>query len=397
MNNPYWTITELDPYWTIFEGSPYWTIPGIAPYWTIPYYGTPYWTISAKTNFKEFKGEFFKFFKDLSGSKKALKKLAKHEFKIYKKIFKEARKEAKKFRKNFDPEVQWNNRMVLGNNFEYEDAGSGVQVAILDTGVDASHPDLGNVVWEYDATGFDSPADINGHGTHLSGIVAAEKDGVGMTGLAPDAELYSIKVILGDGTPGEWEWATEGIYAALRGPDGVMGTEDDADVISMSFDSRGEYPPQFFYDAVQLAYSMGVPLVAAAGNAGDGDIMTTESDTWPASYDEVIAVGAVDIFGMVANYSNNLAGIEMMAPGHFIYSTFLEGQYVWWGGTSMAAPHVSAVLALLIQEYGKLPVGDFDDMGDDTLRGLLHLMAADFLGDGWDPYYGYGIVQFTDD
>jgi subtilisin family serine protease len=84
-----------------------------------------------------------------------------------------------------------------------------------------------------------------------------------------------------------------------------------------------------------------------------------------------------------------------VAPGHYIISTYLNGEYLVWGGTSMSTPHVAGVLALLIAKYGHLPVGNFGDLTSFTLRGLLHLLAADLSVPGWDQATGYGLVQFA--
>lgn len=290
-----------------------------------------------------------------------------------------------------DGEIPWGVDRVTS---DYEVGGEGVQVAVLDTGVDPSHPDLADrVTWMYDATGT-GMQDLTGHGTHVAGTIAASYNGEGVAGVASGAEIYAIKVLAGTDMIGEYEWFADGIYAAVYGPDGILGTADDADVISMSFDSQGELPPSYVYDAIRFAYDHGVVLVAAAGNGGDGDITTLEGDTWPAAYDEVIAVGSTNILDQVSDFSNTAPYLELVAPGEFILSTYLDGSYAVWAGTSMATPHVSGVVALLISEYGHLPVGSFNDMGTDTIRGLLHSMAYQFGTSAWTAYSGYGLVQY---
>ncbi len=290
-----------------------------------------------------------------------------------------------------DGEIPWGVDRVVR---DYEVGGEGVQIAVLDTGIDPSHPDLaGKVTWVYDATGT-GVKDETGHGTHVAGTIAASYNGFGVAGVASGAEIYGIKVLAGRDMVGEYQWFADGIYAAVYGPDGILGTKDDADVISMSFDSQGELPPSYVYDAIKFAYDNGVVLVAAAGNGGDGDITTLEGDTWPAAYSEVIAVGSTDMYDRVSTFSNTAPYLELVAPGEFIVSTFLNGSYAMWAGTSMATPHVSGVVALLIAEYGHLPVGGFYDMGDATIRGLLHSMAYQFGTSAWTAYSGYGLVQY---
>ncbi len=314
------------------------------------------------------------------------------------KAYKKAMKKWANAFADIDFEVPWGvSRLYNGNYFGDEFEDSKVQVAILDTGVDLTHPDLAdNVKWTYDATGGDDPSDETGHGTHVAGIIGAVKDDAGVAGMFSNVELYSIKVIRGEEMMGDDQWVADGIIAAVKGPDGIIGTEDDADVINMSFDSGGEEPPEFVHDAIKLAYDNGVVLVAAAGNDGDNDPSTSEI-TWPAAYPEVIAVGATSFYDTLAFFSNTGDFVEVVAPGDFIYSTFLDGGYAVWSGTSMAAPHVAGFVAVLIAMYGKLPVGNFGDMGTNTIRGLLHSLALDLGTEGLDPAYGYGIVQFPVD
>jgi subtilisin family serine protease len=172
-------------------------------------------------------------------------------------------------------------------------------VAVLDTGIYYKHRELlGRVIWcantvgrvTYTGTDLDKCIDRNGHGTHVAGIIAAAIDNVGNAGVSPNVSIYAIKV-LNDGGIGFYSDIAEGIILAVKGPNGVPGTEDDAKILSMSL--GGSSDSNVLRDAVNRAYSNGAIIVAAAGNSGDGD-PTTDNIVYPARYDNVIAVGAID-------------------------------------------------------------------------------------------------------
>ncbi len=338
------------------------------------------------------------------------KKMNKHLDKFEKKLFKQIVTFEKKVTKMlyslqgvlfkmgieyYDAEIPLNVNLIY--DWEYKGdqfSENSIQIAILDSGIDTDHLDLvDNIAWTYDATGSGSVEDETGHGTHAAGIIAASKNGYGVTGVYADAEIYAIKVVSGDQMIGDWKWLEEAIYKAVQGPDGIIGTQDDAEVISMSFGSRDEVPPQYIHDAISFAFDQGTVIVAAAGNEGDGDPSSDEIN-WPAAYDEVISVGTVHSDGSLAHFSNTGEFIEVVAPGSNILSTYLNNQYAFWTGTSMSVPHVSALIALIIAQYGTLPVGSISDLGSDTIRGILHSNTVDLGPSGWDTGYGWGLVQF---
>ncbi|UCC69770.1 MAG: S8 family peptidase [Armatimonadota bacterium] len=214
--------------------------------------------------------------------------------------------------------------------------GSGVTVAVIDTGIDGNHPDLavsGGV--NYVSKPAWKPADPNkwdddsGHGTHVAGIIAALDNEIGVVGVAPEASLYAVKVLdrtgsgyLSDVISGiEW-CVTNGIDVANMS----LGT--DADI-------------QSFRDACNAAASSGLRLVAAAGNDG------IHVD-YPGAYDSVIAVAATDINDNRPSWSSPGPEVEVAAPGVAVYSTWKDAAYDTASGTSMAAPHVSGTLALVL-------------------------------------------------
>ena len=152
----------------------------------------------------------------------------------------------------------------------------------------------------------------------------------------------------------------------------------------------GSSPPPELHEAIKAAYSLGIVIVAAAGNEG------ASTPIYPAAYPEVIAVGAIDSNGNVPSWSNR--NPEIVAPGVDILSTYPRDSYETLSGTSMATPHVSATAALiqaarLANNLPLLPPGTENDTSTETLRGLLHVTARDAGATGYDELYGYGIVD----
>ncbi len=289
-----------------------------------------------------------------------------------------------------DPETQWGVERIFDGVYDGYIPTANVDLAILDTGIDTDHPDLvANIAWTYSAIDQLTVEDKNGHGSHCAGIAGAERNGFGVVGVYSNVDIYAIRV-LNNGGVGQWTDIADGIYAACRGPDGIEGTDDDADVISMSLGGSGD--DDSLHEAITHAYNMGIVIVASAGNGGDGD-PTTEEISYPAAYPEVIAVGASNTDDSIVSFSNTGSYIEVAAPGVRIYSTYKFGTYNTLSGTSMACPHVAGLIALIIAIHGKMPVGDFDDRCPNTIRGYLHRTALDLGPNGWDPAYGYGLVQ----
>lgn len=241
--------------------------------------------------------------------------------------------------------------------------GTGITIAIIDTGVDYTHPDLGGgfgpgfkVVGGYDFVNDDSdPMDDHGHGTHVAGIIAA--DGA-LTGVAPGATLYAYKALDASGS-GFMSDVIEAIEAASD-PNGDGDTSDHVDIISMSLGGDGSADDPVCA-AVDYATSLGILVVVAAGNSGSG-YQTISS---PGLAESALTVGAADNTGRVASFSSRGPGDglsakpDVMAPGVSILSTVpVSGTsisdptgYKSLSGTSMATPHVSGAAALILQLY----------------------------------------------
>ncbi|NTU27948.1 serine protease Isp [Bacillus tequilensis] len=219
--------------------------------------------------------------------------------------------------------------------------GKNVKIAVLDTGCDTSHPDLKNQIiggknfTDDDGGKDDVISDYNGHGTHVAGTIAANDSNGGIAGVAPEASLLIVKVLGGENGSGQYEWIINGINYAV---------EQKADIISMSLGGPSDVPE--LKEAVQNAVKNGVLVVCAAGNEGDGDERTEEL-SYPAAYNEVIAVGSVSVARKLSEFSNANKEIDLVAPGENILSTLPNKKYGKLTGTSMAAPHVSGALALI--------------------------------------------------
>ena len=243
-----------------------------------------------------------------------------------------------------DPDYskQWNLRGINIERAWEENHGEGITVAVIDTGVSIV-PDLQETefVEGYDFVNDRSNAeDDNGHGTHVAGTIAqSTNNNYGVAGIAYKAKIMPLKVLsgTGGGTVGD-------IAEAIR-----FAVDNKADVINMSLGGGGE--TQVMKDAIEYAYSKGVVIVAAAGNADDN------SAAYPARFPHVIGVSAVDASGNKAPYSNFGAGIDIAAPGgsdtgKIVQETIDPAQggepaFLGFQGTSMAAPHVAGVVALI--------------------------------------------------
>jgi subtilisin len=242
--------------------------------------------------------------------------------------------------------------------------GTGVKVAVIDTGIDPAHPDLvdniaGGVnfvrkVWWRDPDPS-KWADDNGHGTHVAGIIAAVDNEIGVIGVAPEASLYTVKVLNKNGSGYisdiilGIEWAVDnGMQVANMS----LGTDTDV---------------QSLHDACDAAADADLLLVAAAGNDGG-------AVDYPAAYSSVIAVAATDINDQRASWSSYGPEVLVAAPGVSVRSTWKGGGYKTISGTSMAAPHVTGTLALNLS-------ADLADTADDLPP------------TGYDVYTGYGLVD----
>jgi subtilisin len=276
---------------------------------------------------------------------------------------------------NINAEVVWGGAENATNVIPGQ-GGAGINVAVIDTGIDCGHPDLApNCVYgvNYVSKGKD-PFDDHGHGTHVAGIIAARDNGVGVIGVAPEATLYAVKVLDATGS-GLWSAVANGI---------VWATRNNIDVINMSL--GGTSFSQAVADAVSAASNAGVLVVSAAGNSGCCDTVL-----YPAKLPESMAIAAVDANDQRASFSSTGQEVDVAAPGVAILSTVPTGScklcdpsgYRTLSGTSMATPHVSGTGALLMSR------------GFTNLDARAHIdgTAKDLGYPGFDLFYGWGRVD----
>lgn len=268
--------------------------------------------------------------------------------------------------------------------------GEDVVVAVLDTGIDYTHPDLADNIWtntseivgngvDDDGNGFiddvigwnfvddsNDPMDFDSHGTHVAGTIAGLNDGFGITGVAHDATIMPVAVI-GD-------WLVQDDLEYLQDvADGILyATDNGADVINMSlgYDPAwfgGTLPPEAnaIEEAIAYAQAQGTVVVMAAGNE------YAAQPGYPAIYsaDWGISAGAVDINAELAPFSN-YAGINeldyVVGPGVDVYSTVPNGEYDEFSGTSMASPHIAGVAALVMEANPDLTAAEVEDILTST-------------------------------
>jgi thermitase len=289
-----------------------------------------------------------------------------------------------KFRVQFEPNdplysFQWALPKIEANwAWNTTKGNSSLLIAIVDTGIDYTHPDLAS---NYVALGYDwihnnaNPLDDNGHGTHVAGIIAAVmNNGIGVAGLA-QVKIMAEKALNSTGWGDEVDLANAITDAVTKG----------ARILSNSW--GGDSESELIHDAIRYAYNQGVLVVAAAGNSIQSTLF------YPAAYSEVISVAATDEFDSKAYFSNWGDWIELSAPGVDIYSTMptyhvtlndegYASNYDYMSGTSMACPQVAGVAALVWSS--------FPNASRDWVREQLRSSADDM---GFHPYFGYGRIN----
>jgi len=283
---------------------------------------------------------------------------------------------------------QWNMPHISLEGAWDTTTGSGdIVIAVIDSGVDLTHPDLaGKLVAGYDYVNDDSgPSDDNGHGTHVAGIsAAATNNSIGVAGVSWGSKIMPVKVFPSDG-PANVSDIAQGIHWAA---------DHGADILNLSFGGSAYNTTEA--NAVNYAYSQGCLVVAAAGN----DFEHGNSTSYPAAFDHVLAVGAVGNLNEHADYSNTGFYVDVVAPGgnatsnfdpdpnHWIRSTYWQGSghsYAGICGTSMACPHVAGLAALLWSVNSALT--------NDEASYVIMNTATDLGAPGRDDVHGWGVLD----
>jgi subtilisin len=276
---------------------------------------------------------------------------------------------------NIDAEVVWGGSQGATTVDPPGAGGAGINVAVLDTGVDCAHEDLaGGCIYGANFASAGQPFDGHGHGTHVAGIIGARANGVGTIGVAPEATVYAVKVLADNGS-GALSWVAAGIDWAVS---------HDIQVINMSLSaSSGSIA---LADAVAAAQAAGVLVVSAAGNSG-----CCNTVGYPAKYAGSMAIGAVDANDAIASFSSTGSEVDVVAPGVAVKSAVPTGSctlcdptgYKLLNGTSMATPHVAGAGVLLMSR------------GFTAAQAWYALTntAHDLGGAGKDTVYGYGRID----
>jgi thermitase len=266
---------------------------------------------------------------------------------------------------------QWGLPVVgAPESWDVTSGSNSVTIAIIDSGIDLSHPDLvGRIVPGYDFVNNDNdPDDDNGHGTHVAGIAGAiGNNSTGVAGVNWGAKLMPVKVLRSSGGGYSSDVAKGITYAADQG----------AQVINMSLggsDSTGALS-----SAADYAYGKGSTLIAASGNSGNSVLM------WPAAHEKVIAVGSLRDSTTLSDFSNYGKGLSLVAPGESIYNLWLNSGYATKSGTSMAAPLVSGVAAMIL--------GINPSLSSDLIQSTMESTATDLGDPGFDIYFGHGRIN----
>ena len=269
---------------------------------------------------------------------------------------------------------QWN-LMDIGAHeaWNYGAFGAGVRVAIIDSGINAGHEDFAESTIAQGVNVLDDTndvADLNGHGTFVSGVIAAQRNnGKGIAGITDMVELIPIKCFVGKDT--EIKYVIKGIFTAVD--------DFDCDVINLSLGIREDLSS--FREAVEYANSKGVIIVSSVGNGGE------DKKFYPAAYDAVIGVGAVDKNGDICSFSQFNDTVFVTAPGASMYSLGISrsDSYMTGSGTSFATPHVAA-MAIMAKGYDK-------SLNSDSFKQLLIDSAEDRGIPGYDVFYGNGYID----
>jgi len=268
-------------------------------------------------------------------------------------------------------EYQWNlPEIMTETGWKVTKGSPDIVVAVLDTGVQSDHPDLkGRLVKGVNIVDPSAdPEDDVGHGTHVAGIIAAEvNNNEGVAGMTWYTKIMPVKV-LDDTGAGSTYSVAEGI---------IWATDNGAHVINMSLGNYAQ--AEFLHDAIKYAHDNGVVLVAASGNDN------TERPGFPAAYPEVLAVAATDPDESRAEYSNYGDYIDVAAPGTSIPSTYPGSRYAALSGTSMACPHVAALVSLVRAANPGLD--------NEQVMDLVRTTAKDLGVAGRDAEFGFGQID----
>ncbi|MHA1941444.1 MAG: S8 family serine peptidase [Candidatus Hodarchaeales archaeon] len=296
----------------------------------------------------------------------------------------------------------WNIEEVgIPEAWQYTKGSPEIIVAVIDSGIDFSHPDLVNSSWinqgERPNNGWDDdnngyiddivgwdfregdynpspplpPSEGSKHGTFIAGLIAAANDNDLFVGIAPNVRIMDLRFLTSDLQfyANDWPKLVRAIDYAI---------DNGAHIINLSLQANG-IPPEEVYNAIKRAYDANISIVGVTGNSEN-------FVTFPGNYSEVIAVSATDNLRNIAEFSAYGFQNEICAPGQEVYSiTGYKTTIVTGNGTSFAAPLVSGAIALMLSLNSSLTVAE--------IREILHTTCIDLGTEGKDPFYGYGLLN----
>jgi subtilisin family serine protease len=259
--------------------------------------------------------------------------------------------------------------------------GKGVRVAVMDSGVYFQHPDFENKI----KSGFNTfntnelPIDEYGHGTLVSGIIMAQNNSLGIVGVAPNVDLYPVKVLDKYGE-GDISNIANGIDWCIK---------NNIQIINMSFSINEDKP--LLKESILKAVNAGIIVIASASNLYHID--NNNGVGYPASYKEVISVAGIDEKLMISENSTK-GKIDFSAPGVNIISTYNDGNYKELSGNSFAAPYITGIVALILQDSKIFGLPKDKCYLNKTLYGILRSLSNDLGKRGKDNKFGYGFIAF---
>ncbi len=265
---------------------------------------------------------------------------------------------------------QWHHSVISSQDaWDLEIYGDGVNIAVIDSGC-YEHSDISDNLldgYNYLDDNYDLTDSI-GHGTHVSGIIAAEMNSYGVVGLANNAKIIPLKCF-----ENEEDTVVTDVIKAIYAAVDVY----DCRIINMSWGVSAY--SRILNDAIDYADRNGVIMIAAAGNDG------TSALHYPAAFDSVIGVGSISKNKTISSFSQHNSSVFAVAPGEYILSLGTNGNYAQMEGTSQATPMVTALAALLM--------GIDNDLSTDELKNCIMNTSEDLGSSGYDYYYGYGLIN----
>lgn len=284
---------------------------------------------------------------------------------------------------DFSPNIshlhpQWNhNLMNIGEAWADGYTGEGIKIAVLDTGFYHRHPDIS--VSEGYSVFPDDPwsNDHSGHGTHIAGIISAKRD-TAYQGIAPDADVYAIKIYNSEDINDDGEVSTD-TESVRRGIEQAIEVESDIILISSGLD----YHDEDLYQAIKKAYKQDIMIIAASGNG-------LSTVNYPARYEEVIAVTAIDeklnpALDIIYGKQNEFSAPGVNIGGLSIPDSKYSYPYIFMSGSSQAVPHVGGLAAILMEKHGT--------RGDDIRK----IMRQNAINIGKEGLFGHGLVYYVSD